>query len=901
MSSRLRSAGPSLLAACLTLTLASGFVRAAPTGPTTAAVAWPPSSGLLLSEVMTGGASASDEFIELYDASTDPVDLVGDEVVYVSATGGTVTRKATWTTTTPLVPGQHLLLANSAGVYAAVADATYTGGLAATGGAVALRAADGTVIDATAWGNATNGFIEGATASAPPAGSSLERLPGGPAGNGVDTNDDSLDWFVQPDPDPQALVDPPVPGSPSATAAPTVTPSEPAPTITPPTPTPTDAPTATPTTEATDSPTATPTPTLVPTPVTTPPAPTATPVDPTPSAPPDQATETIASARSAAPGTAVVIEGVLTTPLGLTDGGQGAFVQDATAGIALYLSGDGWPALPTGTAVRLAGTTDGRYGQATVRVADHARFVALGPGAAATPLDLATGDAGESAEGLLVTTGGTVTTTPETLADGFAVLVDDGSGALRVVAGAATGISREALRRGSTVALTGVLGQHASSGAAGGYRLYLRSLSDVVAAASPPSPVPSASVPGPSASGDAVNPIATLIRTGQHATIEGVVTSGGALWGVDQRRFTLQDASGAILVRVPPGVRLPATGRAVRVSGTLGHYLGAPELGADAAPGALASGPAALVRPIAHAPLVSGLRWQLVVAVGTVTAVRRSATSWRGELRLADGSRLPIGAGSASAVPASRLVVGSRVAVTGIARPPATGSADGQLYEMLRGSSDVVVLHRASSPATVPAAPAGVTTTARPDEPLDADLADLPTLVGRLVRVGGVIVAADVHQLTLDDGTAQATVRLPADAAASAPLATGTAVTLVARVAATSGGGVDLELRAMADLALAGDPDGAQGPDADPAAVATAPPPPAAQDGATTAAVDSGTSTAVGLAALVATAALVLLLAGAVRRARAPVDGGSRRRIRDRLVALAPAAPEGPPGAPPGP
>ena len=73
MSSRLRSAGPSLLAACLTLTLASGLVRAAPSRPTpTAAVAWPPSGGLLLSEVMTGGASASDEFIELYDAVERP-------------------------------------------------------------------------------------------------------------------------------------------------------------------------------------------------------------------------------------------------------------------------------------------------------------------------------------------------------------------------------------------------------------------------------------------------------------------------------------------------------------------------------------------------------------------------------------------------------------------------------------------------------------------------------------------------------------------------------------------------------------------------------------------------------------------------------------------------------------
>ena len=54
-------------------------------------------------------------------------------------------------------------------------------------------------------------------------------------------------------------------------------------------------------------------------------------------------------------------------------------------------------------------------------------------------------------------------------------------------------------------------------------------------------------------------------------------------------------------------------------------------------------------RPVGHAPLAAGARWELVVAVGTVTALRRSATSWRGELRLADGSRLPIGAGIAAA------------------------------------------------------------------------------------------------------------------------------------------------------------------------------------------------------------------------------------------------------------
>ena len=105
----------------------------------------------------------------------------------------------------PLGPGQHLLIANSAGAYSTLGDATYSGGFAATGGAIALRIVGGATIDAIGWGDATNAFVEGSPAAAPPAGSSLERRPGGSAGNGTDTNDNAADWFVQPTPGPQNL------------------------------------------------------------------------------------------------------------------------------------------------------------------------------------------------------------------------------------------------------------------------------------------------------------------------------------------------------------------------------------------------------------------------------------------------------------------------------------------------------------------------------------------------------------------------------------------------------------------------------------------------------------------------------------------------------------------------
>ena len=212
-----------------------------------AAVDWPPSSGLVVGEVMTGGASASDEFVELYNAGATSVDLAGQELVYVTSTGGTVTRKATWATTTMLDPGRHILLANSSGLFAAIADATYSGGLAATGGTILVRPVGGAVIDAIGWGDASNAFVEGTVAPAPAAGSSLERRPGGTAGNRTDSNQNLADWLLNVAPVPQNLASPAVPGG----SLPTPTPT--------PVPTPTPAPT--PTADAGADPDSTPSPT----------------------------------------------------------------------------------------------------------------------------------------------------------------------------------------------------------------------------------------------------------------------------------------------------------------------------------------------------------------------------------------------------------------------------------------------------------------------------------------------------------------------------------------------------------------------------------------------------------------------------------------------------------------
>jgi hypothetical protein len=195
-------------------------------GAAPAAVAWPPSIGLLVGEVVTGAASASDEWVELYNGGAVVADLTGLELVYVTASGSTISRRATWPDATLMAPGGHYLLTNAAGTFAPIADRTYTGGLAATGGSLVLRPVGGDPVDSLSWGEATSAFVEGSPGLAPGSGQSLERSPGGSAGNGRDTNDNLADTFIQSSPVPQALADtPPVP-SPTPVPTPTGSPTQ---------------------------------------------------------------------------------------------------------------------------------------------------------------------------------------------------------------------------------------------------------------------------------------------------------------------------------------------------------------------------------------------------------------------------------------------------------------------------------------------------------------------------------------------------------------------------------------------------------------------------------------------------------------------------------------------------
>ncbi|MGH3371941.1 MAG: hypothetical protein ACRDPR_18280, partial [Nocardioidaceae bacterium] len=359
---------------------------------------------------------------------------------------------------------------------------TYAGGLAAAGGSLALRVIGGpTAIDAVGWGTAASTWLETTPAPAHPAGSSLERLPGGELGSAQDTDNNLVDFVVRTAPDPQNSGSPPVPSStpePSPTESATPAPTEtPAPTDTP-IPTDTPAPTDTPIPTDTPAPSAaeTPTPTL---------SPSATP-----------GLLTVAEARARPDGSPVVVAGVAVTSSDFTEGG--GYMTDATAGIAVLVDG---AAFSRGSSLLISGVVDDRYAQRTIRV-DAAGLTILGPGTEPEPISVATGSAEEPFEGQLVTLSGIVQGAAVVLAAGDAFEIDDGSGSVRILIGPATGIDTTDWLVGAIVGLTGVVGQRDSSGTgAEGYRVQPRDAADLGFILPPPTPTPSPSLsPSPSAS-----------------------------------------------------------------------------------------------------------------------------------------------------------------------------------------------------------------------------------------------------------------------------------------------------------------------------------------------------------------------------------------------------------------
>lgn len=395
---------------------------------------------LMFTEILTGAASASDEYVQIEATGEGVTPLSDVELIYRSASGLTTRRLVSFATLPPLAAGDRLLLANAAGSAVGQALLTWSDGIASSGGALLLRkiSAPSEIIDAVAWGNAVSAAGgEGAPVAAPASGVVIQRhrdFSGAP----VDSNENSSDFTLY---------------------------SGPAPT---PTPTPTSVPTSAPT-----------------------PAPTAT---PTPSPTP----LSVSSAREAAIGTSFSVGGVVVAVQGdLTEVGLLA-LQDPVSGAGIFvlaplMSGSEATSTPLvrGSVVVVEGILTLRR-QTLTLVASSAPRVA-GSGTALPPLTVQRPVAGawgwEAWEGRRVKVSGTIAGSPQSLAGGAVSLrlrLASGDELLLGLSESVAAVLPLALREsGRAVVAQGLVHQRGST-SGGGYRLWLDPVAGLVPKETPP-------------------------------------------------------------------------------------------------------------------------------------------------------------------------------------------------------------------------------------------------------------------------------------------------------------------------------------------------------------------------------------------------------------------------------
>ncbi len=477
----------------------------------------------------------------------------------------------------------------------------------------------------------------------------------------------------------------------------------------------------------------------------------------------------IFEARGLGNGTLVHLTGVLTTDLGALEAGRKAFIQDLTAGIAVYLDAAVVDGLPSGTLVSVTGTLDDRYAERTVRVA-VADVLVVGAQERPQPALQQTGAIGESIEGTLVRVQGITVGSSSVLSDGLGLMVDDGTGQIRVIVGP-DALGGASVPSGTLVVAIGPVGQRDSSGTGlAGYRIHATADGDF-SILPPPAPTPTIT-PGPTATpaptaaptsmatptptpsstssptaaptatpaatpsvtpsptvrpsaspsptptpGPTQPPVLTIVEArgtpvGTVVVVSGVVTAEGGRLGLPPL-IAIADGTGGIAVRLPDGVPSPARGTTVTVKGPVADPYGQIELRPPSA-GFMVTGQGSLPTPLqlVAASLGEGTEGRLATLTGTVKGTPQKGTS--GDLTIelvdADGTAFRVLADGSSQIAQGDLVKDSTYRLTGIVgqRASRKGALDGyRLY--LRDRSDIAAAPSGSSGSGASAAPTTIT------------------------------------------------------------------------------------------------------------------------------------------------------------------------------------------------
>ena len=485
--------------------------------------------------------------------------------------------------------------------------------------------------------------------------------------------------------------------------------------------------------------------------------------------------------------------------VGALESGRAGFVQDATAGISVYLSAAVTAPIPPGSVVRVVGTVDERYGQRTLRASIDELSIL---GSAELPMAeaMTTGGAGESAEGRRVSASGVVASSPTELADGLGIELDDGTGPLRVVVGP-DAMPATPIATGASLHVVGVLGQRDSSGTGlSGYRIHAANAGDVQIVPDPsaepsptpsaepsieptaePSPVPSTAPspstppepepsPSPEPSPASISIVAARrAAVGSDVRVVGVVTAErGRLGHPDS--IAIDDGTAGIVVRLPTSMPPLSRGTIVDVGGVIAEPYGQREIRPGPS-GVIDLGPGTIVAPVAIVASMVGedVEGRLVAIEGRVTrpATRARSGDVAFEIRDATGS-VRVMADASSGVERHSIRLGAGLRLVGVVGQRATrkGRLDG--YRLwLRDANDIVASAVAPKPSPNPGdPPASPAPGGTPITIARAILAGGEATIEAVVVAGPSLLDSGGRRIVVSDASAGIEVLVPKDTTA---------------------------------------------------------------------------------------------------------------------------------------
>lgn len=149
---------------------------------------------VVVNELMTAGAAAADEFVEIYNTATCAISLVGWKISYRASSGNLSVGGLYTFPAGSQIPAKSLLVIGGS-AFTGKKDGTLSGAMAADRGQVAVLDDTGKVIDGVAYGTqimtdaGAGTYAEGTPAQAPLANSSISRKS-----DGEDTDNNSADF-----------------------------------------------------------------------------------------------------------------------------------------------------------------------------------------------------------------------------------------------------------------------------------------------------------------------------------------------------------------------------------------------------------------------------------------------------------------------------------------------------------------------------------------------------------------------------------------------------------------------------------------------------------------------------------------------------------------------------------